>query len=83
MYKHTGMDKYVVGVHKKALNAAANELKKSKRNIEYYLTKQNIELDSKSLYTYAKSKQNVRDKVRPLGDNAGDIITQRFLMASN
>ena len=26
-------------------------------------------------------KQNVRDKVGPLEDNAGDIITQGFLMA--
>ena len=27
------------------------------------------------------SKQNVRDKVGPLVDNAGNIITQGFLMA--
>ena len=28
-----------------------------------------------------RSKQNVRDKVGPLVDNAGNIITQGFLMA--
>ena len=28
-----------------------------------------------------RSKQNVRDKVGPLEDNAGNIITQGFLMA--
>ena len=28
-----------------------------------------------------RSKQNVRDKVRPLEDNAGNIITQGLLMA--
>ena len=28
-----------------------------------------------------KYKQNVRDKVGPLEDNAGNIITQGFLMA--
>ena len=30
---------------------------------------------------YVRSKQNVRDKVGPLEDNAGNIITQGFLMA--
>ena len=28
-----------------------------------------------------RMKQHVRDKVAPLEDNAGDIITQGFLMA--
>ena len=37
--------------------------------------------DSKSIYAYVRSKQNVRDKVGPLKDNAGNIITQGFLMA--
>ena len=32
-------------------------------------------------YMYVRSKQNVRDKVGPLKDNAGNIITQEFLMA--
>ena len=31
--------------------------------------------------TLVRSKQNVRDKVGPLEDNAGDIITGGFLMA--
>ena len=30
---------------------------------------------------YVRSKQNVRDKVGLLGDNDGNIITHRFLMA--
>ena len=30
---------------------------------------------------HVRSKQNVRDKVGPLVDNAGNIITQGFLMA--
>ena len=42
---------------------------------------QNIKSDSKSFYAYVRSKQNVRDKVGPLEDNAGDIITEGFLMA--
>ena len=35
----------------------------------------------KSFYAYVRSKQKVRDKVGPLVDNAGHIITQGFLMA--
>ena len=34
-----------------------------------------------SFYAYIRSKQNVRDKVGPLEDNAGNIITKGFLMA--
>ena len=41
----------------------------------------NIKSDSKSFYAYVRSKQNVRDKFRPLEDNAGNIIAQGFLMA--
>ena len=64
----------------KALNAATNEVRKSKRNFEHKLA-QHIKSDSKSFYAYVRSKQNVRDKVGPLKDNAGNIITQGFLMA--
>ena len=42
---------------------------------------QNIQSDSKSFYAYVRSKQNVRDKVGPLEDNVGNIITQGCLMA--
>ena len=63
-----------------ALNAATNEVRKSKRNVEHKLA-HNIKSDSKSFYAYVRSKQNVRDKVGPLEDNAGNIITQVFLMA--
>ena len=35
----------------------------------------------KSFYAYVRSKHNVRDKVGLLKDNAGNIITQGFLMA--
>ncbi len=55
-------------------------IRKSKRNFELELA-QNIKSNSKSFYAYVRSKQNVRDKVGPLEDNAGDIITGGFLMA--
>ena len=67
-------------VYKEALNAATNEVRKSKRNFELKLA-QNIKSVSKSFYAYVRSKQNVRDKVGPLEDNAGDIITEGILMA--
>ena len=65
--------------YKEALNAATNEVRKSKRNVEHKLA-QNIKSDSKSFYAYVRSKQNVRDRVGPLEDNAGNIITQGVLM---
>ena len=78
VYKHTGTDKDY-DAYKEALNAATNEVTKSKRNFEHKLA-QNIKSDSKSFYAYVRSKQNVRDKIGPLEDNAGNIITQGFLM---
>ena len=80
VYKHTGKDQDYV-VYKEALNAATNEVRKSKRNFELKLA-QNIKSDSKSFYAYVRNKQHVRNKtVGPLEDNAGDIITGGFLMA--
>ena len=79
VYKHTGKDQDYV-VYKEALNAATNEVRTSKRHFDLKLA-QNIKSDSKSFYAYIRSKQNVRDKVGPLEDNAGDIITEGILMA--
>ena len=78
--KHTGKDKEYE-VYKEALNPATkiNEVRKSKRNFELKLA-QNIKSDSNSLYAYVRSKQYVRYKVGTLEDNAGNIITQGFLM---
>ena len=49
--------------------------------VQIHKLAQNIKSDSNSFYAYVRSKQNVRDKVGPLEDNAGNIITQGFLMA--
>ena len=78
VYKHTGTDKDY-DAYKEALNAATTEVRKS-RNFEHKLA-QHIKSDSKSFYANVRSKQNVRDKVGQLEDNAGNIITQGFLMA--
>ena len=79
VYKHTGKDKDYVA-YKEALNAVTNEVRKSKRNCEHKFV-HNLKSDSKSFYAYVRSKQNVRDRVGPLEDNAGNIITQGILMA--
>ena len=79
VYKHTGKDRDYE-VYKEALNKATNEVRKSKRNFEHK-SAQHIKSDSKSFYAYVRSKQNVRDKVGTLEDNAGNIITEGFLMA--
>ena len=39
--------------------------------------------ESKSFYAYVRSKQNVQNKVGPLEDSAGNIISQGFLMAKD
>ena len=79
VYKHTGKDKDY-DAYKEALNAATNEVRKSKRNFEHKLA-QNIKSDSKIFYAYERSKQNVRDRIGPLEGNAGNTITQEILMA--
>ena len=66
VYKHTGKDKDY-DAYKEELNAATNEVRKSKRNVEHKLA-QNIKSDSKRFYAYVRSKQNVRDRVGPLED---------------
>ena len=79
IYKHAGKDKDYE-VYEEPLNAATNEVRKSKRYFKHTLA-QHIKSDSTSFSAYERSKQNVRDKVGPLKDNVGNIITQDFLMA--
>ena len=79
VYTHTGKDKDYEA-YKEALNEATNEVRKSKRNFEHKLA-HTQKSESKSFYAYVRSKQNVRDKVGPLEDNFGNIVTQGFLMA--
>ena len=79
VYKQTGRDTDYKS-YKQALNEATHEVRTSKRNFDHKLA-QNIKSDSKRFYAYDRSKQNVRDKVGTLEDNAGNIITQGFFMA--
>ena len=59
VYKHTGKDKGY-DAYKEALNAATNEVRKSKRNFEHKVA-QHTQSESKSFYAYVRSKQNIRD----------------------
>ena len=81
LYRRTRKDEDYAK-YKEALNAATNEIRQSKRSYEQKLAC-NIKNDSKSFYAYVRSKQNVQDKVGPLEDSAGNIISQGFLMAED
>ena len=64
------------------LNQATVEIINSKRSYEHKLAF-SIKPDSKNCYAYVRSKQKVQDKVGPLEDSGGDVITEGFLMAEN
>ena len=81
VYRRTRKDEDYVK-YKEALNAATTKIRQSKRSYEQKLAC-NIKNDSKSFYAYVRSKQNVQDKVGPLEDSAGNIISHGFLMAED
>ena len=78
VYRHTRKDEDYAN-YKEALNLATTEIRKSK-TFEKKLAG-NIKNDSKSFYAYVRSKQKVRDKVGPLENNSGNIISDGFQMA--
>ena len=79
VYRRTRKDEDYAN-YKEALNLATTEIRKSKRTFKKKLAS-NIKNDSKSFYAYARSKQKVRDKVGPLENNRGNIISDGFEMA--
>ena len=79
VYRRTRKDEDYAN-YKEALNLATTEIRKSKRTFEKKLAG-NIKNESKSFYAYVWSKQNVRDKVGPLENNRGNIISEAFQMA--
>ena len=54
-YKHTGKDKDY-GVYKKELNAATNEVRKSKRNFEYKIAQLYNQTEIVSMRMYEVSR---------------------------
>ena len=79
VYRRTRKDEDYANC-KQALNLATTEIRKSKRTFEKKLAG-NIKNDAKSFYAYVRSKQKVRDKVGPLENNMGNIISDGFQMA--
>ena len=75
-YRHNGSEEDYA-IYKEALNQATAEIRNSKRSYEQKLAF-NIKHDSKSFYAYVRSKQKVQDKVGPLEDSDGNIITEGF-----
>ena len=65
-------------VYKDALNEPTNEVLLSDFIFCANLCSK-FRLDFLTFYGYVRSKQNVWDKVGPLEDNAGNIITQGVL----
>ena len=79
VYRRTRKDEDYAN-YKEAFNLATTEIRKSKRTFERKLAR-NIKNYSKSFYAYVRSKQKVRDKVGPLENNRGNIISDGFQMA--
>ena len=79
VFRHTRKDEDYAN-YKEALNLATTEIRKSKRTFEKKLAG-NVKNYSKVFYAYVNSKQKVRDKVKPLENNRGNIISDGFQMA--
>ena len=79
VYRHTGNAEDYIS-YKEALNLATTEIRKYKRTFEKKLAG-NIKNYRISFYAYIRSKQKVQDKVRPLENNSGNIISDGFQMA--
>ena len=79
VYRRTRKDEDYAN-YKEALNLATTEIRKSKRTFEKEFAG-TIKNYSKSFYAYVRSKQKVRDKVGPLENNRGNIMSAGFQMA--
>ena len=59
---------------KKARNKATIELRRTKKKFEEKLA-EGIEKNSKSFYRYVKSKVGTKEKIGPLKDYSGNVLT--------
>ena len=78
VYKHIGNVKDYTN-YKESPNLVTTEIRKSKRTLKKKLAG-NITNYSKNFYVYVRSKEKVQDKVEPLENNSGNIISDRFQM---
>ena len=70
------LDKY-----KGKLRKSRTAIRRGKRMFENKLVA-NVKSDSKSFYAYVRSKQRTTDRVGPLVDNAGNVISDDFETAN-
>ena len=67
-------------IYKRALNRATRECRRSKLNFEKMLAS-NIKSDSKSFYSYVRSKSNSKESVGPLIDSSGNVVSDELQQA--
>lgn len=72
-YIKSGRQRVLYDVYLDKLKESRKENRKAKENFEIKIAN-NIKCDSKSFYSYIRSKQRCADKVGPLKDDAGNVI---------
>ena len=69
------------GQYRKALNKATKTVRKAKGDFEIKLAAE-IKRDSKSFFSYARSKLRIKEQIGPLRDMTGNLIDEPKLMAT-
>lgn len=69
-------------VYKTKLRKSVKTNRKAKENFELKLAL-NVKTDSKSFFSYVRGKQRTKDKVGPLKDHSGKVITEDAEAAGN
>ena len=67
--------------YKKQANKASKLVRRAKKEFENKIA-QNIKKDSKSFYTYVRSKSRVKPSVGPLTDNTGSLVSSEKEMGN-
>src|SRR6266516_6511134 len=79
-YILSGKDTKLYELYKEKLRKSVQENYNAKIRFEQNLA-DNIKQDSKSFYSYVRSKQRSRIRVGPLKDNAGNIVSEARAIA--
>src|SRR6266496_2658448 len=74
-FKESGNDPVAFSNYKEMQRRSQNIIRSAKRNFEQKLAK-NVKNDNKSFFAYVRSKQRTVEKVGPLKDSMGNLITK-------
>src|SRR6266568_4819827 len=74
-FKESGNDPVAFTNYKEMQRRSQNIIRSAKRNFEQKLAK-NVKNDNKSFFAYVRSKQRTVEKVGPLKDSMGSLITK-------